>query len=40
MGQLFGGLTYSLASGFSSFLLTPIPYFLLRSLSRDNVGLY
>jgi len=40
MGQPFGSLTYSLASGFSSSLLTPIPYLLLGSLPRDNIGLY
>jgi len=40
MGQPFSGLTYSLASKFSSSLLTPIPYLLLRSLPRDNIILY
>ena len=40
MGLLSGSPTYDLASRFFSFLLTPIPYFLLKSLLCDNVGLY
>ena len=40
MGPLFSGLIYNLASRFSSSLLTPIPYFLLKSLPYNNVGLY
>jgi len=40
MGQPFGSLIYGLASGFSSSLLIPIPYLLLRSLPCNNVGLY
>ena len=40
MGPLSGGLIYNLASRFSSSLLTPIPYLLLKSLFCDNVSLY
>ena len=40
MGPPFGGLIYDLASRFSSSLLTPIPYLLLKSLLYDNIGLY
>ena len=40
MGLPSGGLTYDLASRFSSFLLTPIPYLLLKSLLCDNVSLH
>ena len=40
MGPLSSGLTYNLASRFSSFLLTPIPYLLFKSLFYDNIGLY
>ena len=40
MGLLSGGLTYNLASRFSSSLLTPIPYLLLKSLLYNNISLY
>ena len=40
MGPLSSGLTYDLASRFFSFLLTPIPYLLLKSLLYNNIGLY
>ena len=38
--RLFGGLAYGLASRFFGFLLTSIPYLLLKSLPRDNINLY
>ena len=40
MGLLSSGLIYDLAFRFSSFLLTLIPYLLLKSLLCDNIGLY
>ena len=40
MGLLFSGLIYDLVFRFFSSLLTPIPYLLLKSLLRDNIGLY
>ena len=40
MGPPSGGLTYDLAFRFSSSLLTPIPYLLLKSLFYNNVGLH
>ena len=40
MGPLSGGLIYNLAFKFFSFLLTPIPYLLFKSLLCDNISLY
>ena len=40
MGPPSSGLTYDLAFRFSSSLLTPILYLLLKSLLCDNIGLY
>ena len=40
MGPPSSSLTYDLAFRFFSFLLTPIPYLLLKSLLCDNIGLY
>ena len=40
MGPLSGGPTYDLIFGFFSFLLTPIPYLLLKSLPYNDVSLY
>ena len=40
MGPLFNRLIYNLAFRFSSSLLTPIPYLLLKSLLYNNIGLY
>ena len=40
MGPPFSSLIYNLAFRFFSFLLTPIPYLLLKSLLHNNIGLY
>ena len=40
MGPPFSGLIYDLAFKFFSFLLTPIPYLLLKSLPYNNISLY
>ena len=40
MGPPSSDLTYNLASKFSSSLLIPIPYLLLKSLFCDNISLH
>ena len=40
MGPPSGNLIYDLAFRFSSSLLTPILYLLLKSLPCNNIGLY
>ena len=39
MGPPFSSLIYNLVFRFFNFLLTPIPYLLLKSLLCNNIGL-